>query len=150
MTLSQVVSRSLRLISSVFFCCRNAFLWSVVWGYTAQKMKISIKDFVSKYDQICRKLRIWSHLLNRFLMKKLIVCAVLSFFFLLLFTTSIIGTWSEISVLVIAVLKPPSRIVFIEMWSVAVADPCSLMFCLLFQRKELLCLPNLHLDLDVV
>ena len=28
--------------------------------YTAQKMKFSIKDFFSKYDQIHRKLRIWS------------------------------------------------------------------------------------------
>ena len=27
---------------------------------TAQKMEFSIKDFFSKYDQICKKLRIWS------------------------------------------------------------------------------------------
>ena len=32
---------------------------------TAQKMKFSIKDFFSKYDIICRKLRIWSHLLKK-------------------------------------------------------------------------------------
>ena len=32
---------------------------------TAQKMKFSIKDFFSKYDVICRKLRIWSHLLKK-------------------------------------------------------------------------------------
>ena len=31
---------------------------------TAQKMKFSIKDFFSKYDQIRWKLRIWSHLLR--------------------------------------------------------------------------------------
>ena len=28
---------------------------------TAQKMKLSIKDFYSKCDQICSFLRIWSH-----------------------------------------------------------------------------------------
>ena len=31
---------------------------------TAQKMKLCIKDFSSKCDQICRKLRIWSHALT--------------------------------------------------------------------------------------
>ena len=30
--------------------------------FVAQKMKYSIKDFFSKYDQICRKLWISSHL----------------------------------------------------------------------------------------
>ena len=35
---------------------------------TAQKVKFSIKDFFSKCDQICRKLRIWSHLLKKSLM----------------------------------------------------------------------------------
>ena len=42
-------------------------------------MKFSIKDFVSKYDQICRKLQIWSHSLKKFLMENFIFCAV-SFF----------------------------------------------------------------------
>ena len=32
-------------------------------------MKFSIKDFFSKCDQICRKLRIWSHLLKNSLME---------------------------------------------------------------------------------
>ena len=45
---------------------------------TAQKMKFSIKDFFSKCDQICRKLRIWSHLLKKSLMENLIFCPVLS------------------------------------------------------------------------
>ena len=31
-------------------------------------MKFFIKDFCNKYDQICRKLRIWSHLLKEYLM----------------------------------------------------------------------------------
>ena len=32
-------------------------------------MKLSIKDFFSKCDEICRKLQIWSHLLKKSLMK---------------------------------------------------------------------------------
>ena len=43
---------------------------------TAQKMKFSIKDFFSRYDQIRRKLRIWSHLLKKSLMENFIFCAV--------------------------------------------------------------------------
>ena len=39
-------------------------------------MKFSIKDFFSKYDQIRRKLRIWSHLLKKSLMENFIFCAV--------------------------------------------------------------------------
>ena len=34
-------------------------------------MNFSIKDFFGKYDQIRRKLRIWSHLLKKFFMEKL-------------------------------------------------------------------------------
>ena len=33
--------------------------------HTAQKMKFSIGVYFSVYDQIRRKLRIWSHLLNK-------------------------------------------------------------------------------------
>ena len=45
---------------------------------TAQKMKFSIKDFFSKYDnQICKKLRIWSHLLKKSFMENFIFCVVL-------------------------------------------------------------------------
>ena len=46
-------------------------------NYTAQKMKFSIKDFLSKCDQIHRKLRIWSYLLKKFLIENFIFCAVL-------------------------------------------------------------------------
>ena len=42
--------------------------------YTAQKMKFLIKDFFSKCGQIHRKLRIWSHLLKKFLMENFIFC----------------------------------------------------------------------------
>ena len=43
---------------------------------TAHKMKFSMKDFFSKCHQIHRKLRIWSHLLKKSLMKDFIFCAV--------------------------------------------------------------------------
>ena len=43
---------------------------------TAQKMKFSIKDFFSKYDQIRSFLRFWSHLLKKSLMESFIFCAV--------------------------------------------------------------------------
>ena len=47
--------------------------------HTAQKMKFFIKDFLSKCDQIRRKLRIWSHLLKKSLMENFIFCAVRCF-----------------------------------------------------------------------
>ena len=43
---------------------------------TAQKMKFSIKNFFSKCDQILGNLRIWSHLLKKFLKKNFIFCGV--------------------------------------------------------------------------
>ena len=43
---------------------------------TAQKMKFSIKDFLSECDQIRWKLRIWSHLLRKSLMENFILCVV--------------------------------------------------------------------------
>ena len=43
---------------------------------TAQKMKFSIKNFFSKCDQIRSLLRIWSHLLKKFLIENFISCAV--------------------------------------------------------------------------
>ena len=42
-------------------------------------MKFSVKDFLSKRDQICRKLRIWSHLLKKSLLENFIFCAVFAF-----------------------------------------------------------------------
>ena len=42
-------------------------------------MKLSIVDFFSKCDQFRRNLRIWSHLLNKLLMKNFIFCAVISY-----------------------------------------------------------------------
>ena len=43
---------------------------------TAQKRKFSIKDFFSKCDQICRLLRIWSHLLKKSLIENFIFYAM--------------------------------------------------------------------------
>ena len=40
-------------------------------------MKFFIKYLSSKCDQICSKLRIWSHLLEKYLMENFIFCAVL-------------------------------------------------------------------------
>ena len=45
---------------------------SLIIKFTAQKIKFFIKDFFSKCDQIRRKLWIWSHLLNKFLMENFI------------------------------------------------------------------------------
>ena len=42
----------------------------------ALKVKFSIKDVFSKYDQIRRKLRIWSHLVKKSLMENFIFCAL--------------------------------------------------------------------------
>ena len=45
---------------------------------TDRKMKFSIKDFISKCDEIRRKLRTWSHLLKKFLIENFIFCAVVN------------------------------------------------------------------------
>ena len=42
-------------------------------------MKFSIKDFFSNFDQIRSKLRIWSYLLNKYLMENFIFCTVLRY-----------------------------------------------------------------------
>ena len=39
-------------------------------------MMFSIKNFFSKFDQVRRKLQIWSHLLKKSLMENFIFCAV--------------------------------------------------------------------------
>ena len=41
-----------------------------------KKIKFPIKNFFSKCDQIRKKLRIWSHLLKKYLMENLIFCAM--------------------------------------------------------------------------
>ena len=39
-------------------------------------MRFPITDFFSECDQIRRKLRIWSHLLKKYVMENLIYCVV--------------------------------------------------------------------------
>ena len=56
----------------------DLFLTQTTLVYNAQKMQFPIKDFFSKCDQTCSVLRIWSHLLKKFLMENFIFCAVLS------------------------------------------------------------------------
>ena len=58
-----------------FSCHDAAFKNSTLWFL----LRFSIKDFFSKWDQICWKLLIWSHLLNQSFMKK--------FFFINFFIT---------------------------------------------------------------
>ena len=55
---------------------------------TAQKMNLSIKDFVSKCNQIRTFVWIWSHLLKKSLMKNFIFCTVMISFCLLLPSSS--------------------------------------------------------------
>ena len=43
-------------------------------------MEFSIKDFLSTFDQISRKLWIWSHLMKKSLMENFIFCAMLKAF----------------------------------------------------------------------
>ena len=50
--------------------------FQVLFSENCTKMKIFIKDYFSKCDQIRRKLRIWSHLLKKYLMEIFIFCAV--------------------------------------------------------------------------
>ena len=45
--------------------------------YTSQKMKFPIKNFFSKCDQICRRLRIWSHLLKNSFVENFFFCAMI-------------------------------------------------------------------------
>ena len=59
-------------IKLIFFYKTVNGLLPDLYLYTAKKMKFSIKDFFSKCDQIRRKLRIWSHLLRKSLMKNFI------------------------------------------------------------------------------
>ena len=56
--------------------------WLELQQYTAQKMKCSIKDFLSKYEQIRIFLQIWSHLLERSFMENFIFCVVITAYYL--------------------------------------------------------------------
>ena len=49
-----------------------------IFHYTAQKMKFTITDFFSKCDQIRSFLRIWSHLLKKYVMENFIFRVVVA------------------------------------------------------------------------
>ena len=58
---------------------QNYFMTAVVLEpttTTARKIRFSMKDFPSKWEQIHRKLWIWSHLLKTSLMENFIFCVV--------------------------------------------------------------------------
>ena len=60
-------------VTCVTFECQ---IFLVMVTYTVLKINFSIEDFFNKCDQIRSFLRIWSHLLNKSLIKNFIVCAV--------------------------------------------------------------------------
>ena len=64
---------------TVFLESQNFYSLSWVTMSTAQKMKFSIKDLLSKCDQIRSVLWIWSYLLKKPLMENFIFCAVGAF-----------------------------------------------------------------------
>ena len=70
------VRNNMKVLFFHIFCIFYFGLSSWV-TFTALKMKFSIGDFFNKCDQICRKLRIWSHLLKKSPMEDFIFCAVL-------------------------------------------------------------------------
>ena len=63
---------SLRFSNHILRSSLSPWCLSPSKHFTAQKMKFSIKDFFSKWDQIRSFLRIWSHLLKKSLMENFI------------------------------------------------------------------------------
>ena len=56
---------------------QNVSISSWFWiKFYSTRNEVFIKSFFSKRDQIPRKLRIWSHLLKKFLTENLIFCAL--------------------------------------------------------------------------
>ena len=49
----------------------------IINSFRAQKMKFAIKNFVSKCNQIRNFLRIWSHLLKKYLVENFILCVLI-------------------------------------------------------------------------
>ena len=68
-------SENLGYVNSSYLLGFN-FLFCYLHLFHCTKMKFSVRDFSSKLDQIRRKLRIWSHLLEKPLMENFIFCAV--------------------------------------------------------------------------
>ena len=72
------ISYEIVLLDLTHFGTLMIMKWFDLWLHcTAQKIKFATKDFFSKCDQIRKKLRIWSHLLKKFLMENFIfLCSV--------------------------------------------------------------------------
>ena len=68
------------------FYCLAFIEYMLAETFTAQKMNFSIKDFLSKHDQICSFMRIWSHLLKKSLMENFIFRAVFNRFHQFIFS----------------------------------------------------------------
>ena len=56
--------------------CPMKQMVALINSFIVQKMKCSIRGFFSKFDQIRRKLQIWSHLLKKSLKENFLFCAV--------------------------------------------------------------------------
>ena len=87
MTQSNISSRlsfyfSLTVVAMQVNVSKIKQFWLELQQYTAQKMKFSIKDFLSKYEQIRIFLQIWSHLLERSFMENFIFCVVITAYYL--------------------------------------------------------------------
>ena len=67
---------NVKFIDMYFWRICLYFFSTLFCTFTAQKMKFSITDFFSKCDQICRELRIWSHLQEKSALKNFIFCVV--------------------------------------------------------------------------
>ena len=80
--MSQVIFQRCELsrsTSSYHFTQYYVYQWILTGSLksNAQKMKLSIKDFFSKCDQMRNFLRIWSHLLKKSLIEILIFCELI-------------------------------------------------------------------------
>ena len=81
-----VVFHKFHLVHS-WILCPKCYCKTGLFSITSKKIRIkktldffrffTDKDFFCKYDQICRKLRIWSYLLKKFLMENFIFCSVI-------------------------------------------------------------------------
>ena len=75
-TKTSYIFKQILSISNVYIKCSHEYKKIFNDEYFAQKIKFSIKDFLSKCDQMGSLLRIWSHLLKKFLIENFIFCAV--------------------------------------------------------------------------
>ena len=71
-----IAHTKIRQIPHVIFFNKNVvFYQSLDHSSHCKKMQFSVTDFFSKCDQICRKRRIWSHLLKKSVIENSIFCA---------------------------------------------------------------------------